>query len=81
MKFSCVVNISRSAWPVPLKYNPVDWVAINQLEPGVWVDVVGYVVDKKDADFTGHFPKMQVELGRGHMQLAVTFLGELANVW
>jgi len=80
LQYPCKIQLSKTAWSAPMKYNFVDWSSLNQKTPDTFVDLVGRVVDKPIIDSSASIPKMLVQLGFDDMQQTVSFLGEHTSV-
>ena len=80
MQFPCQISLSKVAWPIPLRYDCMNWSSLNQLEVDTFIDLIGRVIEKPVVDLNDGLAKMRVDLCSGEMRQVVTFLGEHAGI-
>ena len=80
LKFPCVVQVAKSAWPSSSLYRCEPWEALQQKTSGSFVDLVGRALGKPVPDPTSPIPKAVVLVGNGHFTQSVELLGSDASL-
>ena len=69
------MEIAKKSWPVDIQYDFAAYTDLNQMQPGTWLDLKGWIASVEMKDTSGTLAKQVIKLRIGDMTTDLELLG------
>ena len=73
------MEIAKKSWPVDIQYDFAAYTDLNQMQPGTWLDLKGWIASVEMKDTSGTLAKQVIKLRMGDMQPRKATRGKRAS--